>query len=540
MQINPLYQTDSYKHTHRKMILPSTTHIFSHCTPRSNKYLLKLFPDMDNKYFVFGVQYVVKKLFDNWNKGFFNTTLDKALAPIKDLQEHFNWSQEEYQDAYDKFYELLRTHNSLPIEIQALEEGSVVDVGTPIFTITNTDPNYAWLTNFLESYLLSEIFMPVTVATICRHVHNKVKGYFDLASDIPKDFAQHCFSYRGHQNTQVSAVVGMAYALYNKGSDTIASIPYMREYYGQKEVNVFSIAAGEHSVCTQGILMFKEWIENLTGNESINKLSEELVKLQISTDNVSCALKVLADTACPLITKAEMLNILRFMSLYPTQPLAYVADSFDFWSTVQYLPLIKQAILARPTTAPWIIRPDSSDPVDVLLGNGNSTSETEAECVGLLQYLKQVFGTTTNSKGYEVLAPQIRVVYGDGINMDRMGRIYKGMTEDLNMSPENVCLALGAYILGNITRDSLGFAVKASYSIVNGELQETYKDPKTDPGKRSFKGRIAVTYDPKTKQYQTFENVTEEYKKDTCVLKTVKPIYTVTFTEIQQRLLNNN
>ena len=540
MQINPLYQTDSYKHTHRKMMLPGTTHIFSHCTPRSNKYLLKLFPDMDNKYVVFGVQYVIKKLFEDWEKGFFNTTLNKALAPIKDLQAHFNWSQEEYQDAYNKFYELLRTHNSLPIEIQALEEGSIVDVGTPIFTITNTDPNYAWLTNFLESYLLSEIFMPVTVATICRHVHNKVKGYFDLASDIPKDFAQHCFSYRGHQNTQVSAVVGMAYALYNKGSDTIASIPYMRKYYGQEEVNVFSISASEHSITTQGILMFKKWIEGLTEDETVSELSEQLVKLQISTDNVSCALRVLADTDCPLITKAEMLNILRFMSLYPTQPLAYVADSFDFWSTVQYLPLIKQAILARPTTAPWIIRPDSGNPVDVLLGNGNSTSDTEAECIGLLQHLKHVFGTTINSKGYEVLSPQVRVVYGDGINMDRMERIYKGMTKDLNMSPENVCLALGAYILGNVTRDSLGFAVKASYSIVDGELQETYKDPKTDPGKRSFKGRIAVTYDPKTKQYQTFENVTEEYKKDNCMLKTIKPIFTVPFTEVQRRLLNNN
>lgn len=44
-------------------------------------------------------------------------------------------------------------------------------------------------------------------------------------------------------------------------------------------------------------------------------------------------------------------------------------------------------------------------------------------------------------------------------------------------------------------RDSLGFAVKATSVTQNGVEYPIQKDPKTDPGKKSFCGRVKVVND---------------------------------------------
>lgn len=493
MNVSPLYHTDSYKHTHVDMFLPNTTKTFSHCTPRFDRYLKRVVPDISSKYVVFGVQYVIEKLDELWSQEFFNQDLETALLPLEDIRKHFGWTFDQYQEARQRFTQLYQLGH-LPVEIKAVAEGSVVDINVPIFTITNTNDNFPWLTNFLESYLLSEIFVPVTVATLCRHIHFTTKSYYDKASDITKDFAQHCFSYRGHQNTEVSAVVGMAYALFNSGSDTIASIPYMRKYYNQKDVNVFSINASEHSVQTLNIRYMEKLLTALYADCSVDKMEtfvKALTDIGMNTQHFDSIRKILL-TSLSVADKAELLALLRLMSLYPNSPLAIVSDSFDFWAFMTNLKYVKNDILDRPSTAPIIFRPDSGDPVDVLLGTGSSFCDTTAECIGMLEHFKQLFGTKTNSKGFEVLSPQVRIVYGDGINYERLKTIYKNMTEDLGMSPENVCLALGAYFLGNVTRDSLGFALKASYNEVNGERIDVNKSPKTDSSKKSFKGDLAV------------------------------------------------
>lgn len=54
-------------------------------------------------------------------------------------------------------------------------------------------------------------------------------------------------------------------------------------------------------------------------------------------------------------------------------------------------------------------------------------------------------------------------------------------------------LVFGSYTYQFKSRDSLGFAVKATACIINGRLIEIYKHPKTDDGtKNSLKGLIRV------------------------------------------------
>jgi len=44
----------------------------------------------------------------------------------------------------------------------------------------------------------------------------------------------------------------------------------------------------------------------------------------------------------------------------------------------------------------------------------------------------------------------------------------------------------------NVNRDTCKFAIKASAIKVNGEWRDVYKDPITDPGKKSLRGRQII------------------------------------------------
>lgn len=57
----------------------------------------------------------------------------------------------------------------------------------------------------------------------------------------------------------------------------------------------------------------------------------------------------------------------------------------------------------------------------------------------------------------------------------------------------NVVLGIGSFTYQYNTRDTFGFAMKATYGEVNGEGREIFKDPITDDGtKKSAKGLLKV------------------------------------------------
>lgn len=200
------------------------------------------------------------------------------------------------------------------------------------------------------------------------------------------------------------------------------------------------------------------------------------------------------------------------LDLYPTGILSIVSDTWDLWKVLtDYLPRLKAKILARD--GKLVIRPDSGNPVDILCGRG-SANLTPSEEKGVIQLLWEVFGGTVNSKGYKVLDPHIGAIYGDSITYDRAKAIFRRL-ERKGYASSNVVLGIGSYTYQYVTRDTYGFAMKATQVKVNGELRDIFKDPITDDGtKKSAKGRLQVIPAPDKRDLAVVDQVSMADEED--------------------------
>ncbi len=216
-------------------------------------------------------------------------------------------------------------------------------------------------------------------------------------------------------------------------------------------------------------------------------------------------------------TVTNELNGIRYLlSKYPSGILSMVSDTFDLWRMcTEYLPTLKEEILARD--GKLVIRPDSGDPVDILCGNitiavENGGIETPSS-KGVIELLWDVFGGTVNEQGYKVLDPHIGAIYGDSITIDRANEICARL-EAKGFASTNVVLGVGSFTYQYNTRDTFGFAMKATYVEVKHwdvaterlnesfgknanpewvEGREIFKDPITDDGtKKSATGLLSV------------------------------------------------
>ena len=506
--LNPLFATDSYKHSHHAFVPDGTSLLYSHLTPRGNKRFLNNYPDHDDKIVVYGIRYLIEELQYRWKKGFFDRKWKKIeKESLQVLGHHLGFTETDLVK-FKKLHEL----GYLPLQIKAIKEGSLVNTGVPILTVVNTLPEYFWLTNFIESYILNTLCPAMTAATITREFAKLRDQYFDMTVEDQtyKGFHLHNFSYRGCHGHEVAGLIGSAHNLFTLGTDTLYGIAIAQEYYGAGEV-AYSVNAGEHSVVTLGI--------NYYDNE--DKLNGEYLNLR------------------SLLTEK-----------YPTGILSYIADSYDFWRVIDtILPNLKKEIMTRE--GKLVIRPDTGDAVINLCGyrvietpevysiekaieyaalnnaevvktdgrfyliepqiNTPTTHKeiSEAEALGLVETLWNTFGGTTNTKGYRQLDSHIGIIYGDGLSYHKVKLIYQLLSAK-GFAVDNVILAQGAYTMSTLNdRDQFNVAIKASAAIVNGDIVPVFKDPATDHGKKSVKGFLKVTKDEKGK-FTVHEDVTEE------------------------------
>lgn len=553
--MNPMFKTDSYKFSHKDMFVPNTNLVYSHVTPRNNKYLKEMYPDIPDTVIVFGLQYVVRSLKKDWDDNFFAkpwTEIEKEAFSI--LGPHLGKPDASFLDNFKQLHAL----GYLPIRIKGIPELTEVPLNVPIATIQNTHPDFYWFTNNLESVILGQIYTPLTVATIGRLISKLRDKYFDMScedNDPFRDFALHDFSFRGHTSWESALQASIAFSLYTKGTDTVVGLKGMVDYYDAKET-CYSLSATEHSLTSQGILHYAELGIKLLYEtaSSINEgaIAKYVIMYPEFTINHILTLYSLVqqlDTERLDLNETELLlgelvNLYRLLVIkYPTGMLAYVSDTFNYYALVnKILPVLKDIIISRD--GKLIIRPDSYDPEIIVLGHDKTVnqlvsalpvnsfyrindhtyikSETGShelvanekiidigyEQKGTIKALEEIFGTTVNSKGYKELPPQIGIVYGDGINYERMGSIYKRLTER-GYAVNCICMAAGAYMLsGSITRDSLSLVVKASQTRIGDKLQPVYKDPITDQGKTSPSGFLKVTEIPG--KIMCIPNVSEE------------------------------
>lgn len=468
--MNPLLLVDFYKPHHNKMYPKGMTLLYSNLTPRKSRI------SGVNHVVVFGPQFFIKEyLIYRFKKYFFEKPLDFIINQYK---EEINIDTSHIEALHKLGY--------LPIEIKSLTEGSLCPIGVPCLTIKNTHEDFGWLVNYLETLLSCVIWQPMTSATISFE-YKKLLTAWAIETTGSADGVQwqaHDFSMRGMSSPESAITSGMAHLLSFTGTDTIPAIYAHKKYYNATGLIGASVPATEHSVMCMGK------------------------------------------------KEAEIETFKRLLDLYPNGILSVVSDTWDLWKVLtEFLPQLKEQILARD--GKLVIRPDSGDPVDIICGYDSgkykvqSTLASEAageyltedgrwikrpERKGVIELLWGTFGGTINKQGYKVLDPHIGAIYGDSITLDRAKEICQRLKAK-GFASTNIVFGVGSYTYQYNTRDTFGFAMKATYGevidwerselVAHGpgvsewdivkECREIFKDPITDDGtKRSKKGLLAV------------------------------------------------
>jgi nicotinamide phosphoribosyltransferase len=183
--------------------------------------------------------------------------------------------------------------------------------------------------------------------------------------------------------------------------------------------------------------------------------------------------------------------------IYPQGFVSIVSDTWDYWRVLsEFTRELKGIIMQRQGRV--VFRPDSGDPVEILCGTAASDdvrTERSVEEKGSVEVLWEIFGGTINDKGYKVLDPHVGLIYGDSITLARADEIMRRL-EAKGFASSNVVFGVGSFTYQYNTRDTFGFAMKATWGEVSGEGRMIFKEPKTDNGlKRSARGLLRVERD---------------------------------------------
>lgn len=562
MKMNPLLMCDFYKTTHMKQYPEGLTKLVSYFTPRMTR--IKGVPN-SNKLVMFGLQYFCKDyLKDTFNKYFFRLSKEEML---KDYDYCLGNSIS--RNAYDisnieKLYDL----GYLPIEIKALPEGILVPVQVPCIEISNTHPDFAWLTNSIESVLSCEMWHPMISAWVGKLYRGIVEDWYKrtVSDSVPRYTALEDFSMRGQESYESAILSSAGWCLSFLNTATVPVGKFFQTYYnaniGTEDVIKGAIGT-EHSVMTSNFAVDKAKLLKdavmVLSDGSTSRYLKEGDLYYFEGDETEEINKVLgfsdkyADKAdgvsrindCVLYFKKvhpEYEFIKRMLTeIYPNDSFSMVSDSYDFWNLVQeVLPTLRNEIEAH--NGCLLIRGSSGDPLDIICGKQyKEFSSLSTACVlgtgilsnkeivyikdedefyeyagkyfikalkpveykGLVEALWDIFGGTVNEKGYKVLNPKIKALYGDSITPQRCEEIYRRL-ESKGFASNNVSLGAGSFSmqcletksgsLAPYTRDTFGIAVKATYGVVNGKEVKIFKDLKTDEDnfKKSQKGLCSV------------------------------------------------
>lgn len=494
--LNPFLQADFYKTGHPFQYPKGTNKILANFTPRSAR-LAPVLPELfDEKIVWFGLQGFIKEiLIGLFNREFFGKPASTAVRHYQRRVDNALGKGAVTVDHLQALHDL----GYLPLEIRSVPEGARVDIRVPPVTFINTQPEFAWLVTYIETLFSCESWKPSTVATIAFE-YRKLLTYFAQLTGSPMAFVDwqgHDFSMRGMAGLYDARKCGAGHLLSFTGTDTIPGIDYLEDLYNadsDRELIGGSVPATEHSVMCLG---------SKEGEiETIRRLVKEV---------------------------------------YPAGIVSVVSDTWDFWQVVtDFAAALKSEIMSRQPdalgNAKVVFRPDSGDPVKILtgyfctdvpdvqdraalqaaqaagfeavrdaatgtywlLGEDASARQTlrEPEVKGAVQCLWDTFGGVQTDRGYKLLDPHVGLIYGDSITLTRARDILVRL-ERKGFASGNVVLGIGSYTYQYLTRDTFGWALKATYAEVNGEPQELVKDPVTDSGvKKSAKGLLRVDKTP--------------------------------------------
>lgn len=548
MKVFAPHMVDVYKLGHAAMYAEGTDFLYSNLTPRSDHHF-KGGAGFDHKMVVFGTQGSIMEIVEDWNDSFFSQPKEKVIRRytrrLNSVLGNGVVSPARMAALHDIGY--------LPLEIKTIDEGARIGMKIPMLTIKNTLPEFFWLVNYLETALSAQIWQMTTNATIA-YEYKRILVAAALRTGAAVEgvlFQGHDFSLRGMPGYVAGARSGSGHLSSFSGTDSLGSIDYIEDYYGEGlDLDAYfiagSIPATEHAVSSSNILTRAAAIQ------------ERHLEMSIEDARLRGEVGFLLD----YITRQN-----------PTGFCSYVADTYDYWAVLtKILPLdgVKARIMAREGRL--VIRPDSGDPLDIICGTaggetyetleaaisevndehyseaseacegshcmGNDEYETfvyiksegkyytlktqfeynrhdkqyyyidnwskgagetfaeemepTAEMKGSIQILWEIFGGTVNETGFKELDSHIGLIYGDSITLDRANHITRKL-EKMGFASTNVVFGIGSYTYQCNTRDTFGTAMKATATAVNGEFFEIYKDPATGGKlKQSAKGLLYV------------------------------------------------
>lgn len=411
---NLILNTDSYKFSHFLQYPPGTSAISAYIETRGHQ-------DQADVLF-FGLQMFLKEYL---GKPVTRADIDEAEAIVTAHGLPF------HRAGWTRIVEQFGGY--LPLEIQALPEGTLVRRGVPMVQVVNTDPHAFWLTSYIETALLRAVWYPSSVASNARKVKQIIRPMLEKTCDDPEavlPFRLHDFGARGVGAFEQAGIGGAAHLVNFMGTDTVTGVLYARRYYGAKMAG-FSIPASEHSTMTAwGV-----------GRE--------------------------ADAYANMIDRFAGVGMF-----------AVVSDSYDINYAVSKIWGEQLREKVRASGGTLVIRPDSGDPI-----------ETPVHVVKQLDYH---FGSTLNAKGYKVLDKSVRVIQGDGVSNADIGQIL-GRLEAFGFSAENIAFGMGGGLLQKVNRDTYSFAMKTNARLDDaGKWHDVFKRPATMNVKASKAGRQAV------------------------------------------------
>lgn len=485
-ELSTMLLCDFYKISHREQYPKKTEVVYSTWTPRASRM-----KGVD-KVVAFGFQAFIKNyLIDFFQENFFSRPKEEV---IKEYARIIQYSLG-VQDPDTKHIEDLHDLGYLPLEVKALEEGTLVPLRVPMMTIQNTDPRFYWLTNYIETLASCELWQPATSATIANE-YKKILTKYALetagnAEFVP--FQGHDFSMRGMSSLNSAMSSGAGHLLSFVGTDTIPAISYAETYYNanvEKELVGTSIPATEHSV------------------------------------------------QCAYSDDEHYLE--RMMTeVYPSGFVSIVSDGYDFWDVIgRVVPSLKDKIMARDGKV--VIRPDSGDPVKIICGDPDG--KTELERKGAIEALYDIFGGTVSETGYKMLDEHIGLIYGDAITLRRCEDICEQLKQK-GFASTNVVYGIGSYTYQYNTRDTFGFALKSTLCVINGDEKQIFKNPKTDSGiKKSQKGKVLVFMKDGELTFSDGHYLKDNLSTDLLepVFKDGKILKETSFEEVRKRLADGN
>lgn len=453
---NLLLNTDSYKLSHYLQYPPGTERVNCYIEPRGGIFRDVLF---------FGLQAFLKEVLA---RPITRADVDEAEAVAMAHVGTFN------RAGWDR---VVNVHGGrLPVQIEAVAEGTVLQPLVPLVQIRNTDRELFWLPGYLETALLRAVWYPTTVASLSFACKKVLRAYLDDTAEDPAavlPFQLHDFGARGATGDEAAGLGGAGHLVNFMGTDTLAALLVARRHYGEALAG-FSIPASEHSTMTAwGRAGEADAYRNMIGTFG-----------------------------------------------GPQKLLAFVVDSYDLWNAVDRIVCEQLKEQIENTGGRVVIRPDSGDPIAVL--------------PRLIEHLMQKFGFRVNAKGYRVLPDYIRVIQGDGINLDSLPRILESL-KIRGLATENAAFGMGGGLLQKVDRDSMRWAMKASQLIVNGQVRDVCKAPVTDLAKRSKEGLWAVAGVPGAYQGLRIEDLVGRQNLLRPVFRDGELLVDDTFAAIRER-----